>query len=194
MTLSTLLLVHFQNCAPVKPSDSYASPGAQPRLIDEYNKSEIQFVEPEVQLHSAMAAADISGMCSRSHNGSSLKWTLWAATGETVSEGASHCGSGSFHVEIADLEKIACGKNYQLVIEGDWGDSAFTAFIRRCEPWAAEILSPQHGVPPGTECAIELAHAKGNCTQACYRGGLLVSQTAVEPSLCSNIASRVAGR
>src|SRR4051812_35316750 len=92
LAIASALLFHFQNCAPVKPSGSNTSRGSDARLIDDYNKSEIQFVTSEVQLRDEAITAEVTGMCNHSRNGAALKWSLWTSSGEVLTGGESLCG------------------------------------------------------------------------------------------------------
>src|SRR4051812_41616838 len=87
--LSLIVLFHFQNCAPARPAGLTGRAGSDARLIDDFNKSEIQFVTPEVQLHDEAVSADISGLCNRSHNGAALRWSLWSSGGDVLARGDS---------------------------------------------------------------------------------------------------------
>lgn len=191
-----IVLFHFQNCAPVQPtanSSASTTPGA--RVIDDYNKVEIQFAASEVQLHDDLNAADVSGLCNRSHNGAALGWSLLTQDNQVLASGDSRCGSGAFSVHMDGLEQMACGVPYQLAIQGDWGGVALTNFVRRCQPLAREDVAAA-GSPGGTSCALEYVpreDAQSPCAQVCYRGGIVVSQSAVEAGRCSGMVARLAG-
>lgn len=199
--LSLLVLFHFQNCAPAKPTSDNSSQqsGADARLIEDFNKVEIQFATPEVQLQDAVPAADVSGLCNRSHNGAKLKWTIWASAGTPLLKGEAVCGSGQFNLNIAGLDQMVCGVGHQLVVEGDWGGSAFTHLLRRCEPLASEPAPQgmQQSQPPGTSCALEYVPSddaqQSPCSMACYRQGQLMSQVFVAREQCADLAARLAG-
>lgn len=194
--LTFVILFHFQNCAPAKPMSvsEKSSPGA--RLVDEYNKAEIQFVANEVQLREDVSSGEVTGLCSRAHNGATLRWALWATSGEIVARGESRCGAGGFAIRLQNLQPLICGVGYKLAIEGDWGGSASTTFAQRCQPLASENLPVSAGMPYGTECQIEYVpsgESQSPCKQVCYRGNILVSEAPVDAGVCSNLAARLAG-
>jgi hypothetical protein len=194
--LASVLLLYFQNCAPAKPLETANSTDPKARLIDDFNKTEIQFAGPEVQISDESVNADIPGLCNRSHNGAVLKWSLWSGSGDVVAQGTSGCSAGGFDIKLSPVDQISCGVTFQLVIEGEWGGSAFTSFIRRCQPVARQVLPADSGVPPGTVCELDYLPAASegvSCTQACFRGGLLVSQTSVASEKCSGMAAELAG-
>src|SRR5262245_33718277 len=92
-----IMLFNFQNCAPAitnavqgkDPTD------AEVRIIDDWNKSEIQFVQDSVQVHDEAVAAGVGGLCNRQHNGAKLKWALWtdSDSNRPLMAGDSSCQS-----------------------------------------------------------------------------------------------------
>lgn len=194
--LVTLLLFNFQNCAPAAIS-AQGDPGSSGvRLIEDFNKAEIQFVAPDVQLYDEATAADVSGLCNRSHDGARLKWTIWGSAGDVMLQGSSVCQKGAFTVHLPGLEQMVCGVDHQLVIEGDWGGLAFTHFLRRCEPLASEPVASNDALPYGTRCNLEYVPAGDDvspCAEVCYRDEKMVRQSPVDPGRCSNLIARLAG-
>lgn len=194
--LTSVVLFQFQNCAPVQPSATASNGGGDARIVDEYNKAEIQFVEESIQVREDVDTAEVNGLCARAHNGSPLNWVLWASSGEVLARGESHCGAGGFNLRLESLNQAVCGVSYQLIIEGDWGGSASANLIQRCQPLASEIVSSANGAPYGTECALEYVpsgESQSPCKQVCYRSQILVSEVPVEAALCSGLAARLAG-
>ncbi|MBX3023226.1 MAG: hypothetical protein KF799_16245 [Bdellovibrionales bacterium] len=196
LSLTVVTLSQFQNCAPVQPAMQASSSSSDARLIDEFNKAQVQFATSEVQVREDVPAVDINGLCSRSHNGAQLRWTLWATSGDVVARGESRCASGGFNAHVGGLEQVVCGTSYQLVVDGDWGGSASVSFAQRCQPLAMESVGAVEGSPYGTECALEYVpsgESQSPCKQVCYRGNVLMSEMPVEAARCSGMAARLAG-
>lgn len=193
------MLTQFQNCAPATNSQQASSSvGGEERIVDEWNKAEIQFVSPDVQVHDEAVAAGIDGLCNREHNGASLRWAIWAGdrSSAPVMAGASSCNMGQFQITVEQLPDMVCGVKHLLVVEGDWGGSTFTHVSRRCQPLAAESVAPPENSPMGTVCSLEYTPATEEaapCTQVCYREDKLVSSQPVEKAQCSGIAAKLAG-
>lgn len=197
VVLCTVLLTQFQNCAPA-PQPMAGSSGTDPdaRVIDEFNKSQIQFPASSLQISDEASSAEITGLCSRAHNGARVRWTLWAPTGETIANGVGSCSGGGFSLHIERIEQLDCGVNFQLVAEGEWGESAFTGFSRWCQPLARQALPDAGQLPTGTLCELEYVpsdESESPCSQVCFRAGIVVSQTPLEASRCSEMASGLAG-
>ncbi|NJL25513.1 MAG: hypothetical protein HC902_10310 [Calothrix sp. SM1_5_4] len=195
----TLLLFQFQNCAPAGTSASAVSDdGSDARIVDDWSKTEIQFVAPEVQLHDEALSASVDGFCNRSHNGARLKWTVWAdrKAAEPLVSGDSSCRMGQFKVELSELESLVCGVDHLLAVEADWGGVAYSRFIRRCQPLASESLEVAAAHPVGTRCQLEFSKAddlQAPCREVCYREEKLVSERPVEAVRCSGLAARLTG-
>lgn len=200
-TLGVLLMMtQFQNCGPAAQSgargaSSSGSHSADARLVEDFNKVEIQFATAGVQLHDEASEADVSGLCNRSHNGAVLKWTIWAGTGQPLLKGESTCAAGGFDLQLEHLDQVICGVDHQLLVEGDWGGSAFTHLVRRCQPLASEPLpAVAANQPAGTTCALEYVPSGDEpCSQVCYRQGQVMSQVTVERVQCSGLAAKLAG-
>lgn len=195
--LTLLILTQFQNCAPARSvQNATASSGGQVRLVEDLNKVEIQFATGELQVQDTVATVNIDGLCNRAHNGAKLRWTVWADNGAVLMTGESSCQSGQFELDMSGVDQLVCGVSHQLVVQGDWGGSAFTLMQRRCQPLASESVQPPEGSPIGTECELEYVAAsdvQSQCNQVCYRQGQMMSQTALPVSECSNLAARLAG-
>ncbi len=198
LAMTSLLLFQFQNCAPagsVTASTGVGSVG-DARLIEDFNKAEIQFVSDEVQVHDEAAATGIDGLCNRSHNNAKLRWAIMGDEEgmKPLVTGQSKCERGQFNVELSDLPNIVCGVNHLLVVEGEWGASTFTHVMRRCQPLAAESVAAPQDSPAGTVCSIEYqAATRDSCTQVCYRDDKVVLTQPVGAEHCSGIAAKLAG-
>jgi hypothetical protein len=193
-----IVLSQFQNCAPA-PSSSIAAGGpqtdSQVRLIDDLAKAELQFVQSEVQLHDEAPAADVGGLCNRSRNGAKLKWTIVDQdSAKPLMVGESVCERGQFSLNLSALDQMVCGVNHQLVVEGEWGASAHTNFMRRCQPVVSEPVQAPESSPYGTECSLE--YTPGSelaCAQVCYRQKTVMQIFELDKSKCSDLAARLAG-
>jgi hypothetical protein len=198
LAIAALLLTQFQNCAPAKAIDAGSIAGGEVRTIEDWNKAEIQFFSPEVQVHDEAEATGVGGLCNRSHTGAKLRWAIWAGqkTEAPLLAGLSECKGGSFNVDLAELPNMVCGVKHLLVVEGEWGASTFTHVLRRCQPLASEFVAAPNDAPVGTQCSLE--YQPGNddgdpCSQVCYRDNKVVFSRAMPASQCSSIAAKLAG-
>lgn len=196
--LSLTVLSQFQNCAPAGPPSSQAQSEthSDARLIEDFNKAQIQFVANEVQVHDEANSVALTGLCNRAHNGSQLKWTIWASQGSALLKGEGSCSGGQFVLNMDHLSQMVCGVEHQLVVEGDWGGSAFTHVLKRCQPLISEEVAADEGAPLNTNCAIEYVpteDAVQPCSKVCYRQGLVVSQIFVEPQMCATLTAKLTG-
>lgn len=196
--MTALLLSQFQNCAPAGGAGSQPGQSGEIRAIEDWNKAEIQFVAPEIQIHDEAEVTDISGLCNRSRNGAGLRWAIWAEQkmNAPMLTGYTRCGSGQFSVTLDELPNMVCGEKHLLVVEGDWGASTFTYVVRRCQPLAAEVVSSPEGSPQGTMCSIEYQPAIDNpdrCVQVCYRDNKMISSRPATMDQCSGLAAKLAG-
>lgn len=195
LILSSVVLFQFQNCAPAtSPSSSSSGGSNQVHLIEDFNKAQIQFASNEIQLHDDVAQADVTGLCNRDHNGAPLRWTVWGGANGPMLSGDSICQNGQFLAHLTGLNQVVCGVSHQLVIEGDWGASAYTKFSVRCQPVASESTPAPANSPFGTQCELEYQPGSDpSCTQVCYRQQQVVSLQPVESSSCSQLVDRLAG-
>ena len=199
IAMTTLILTQFQNCGPANIAAAPATePGGEMRTIDDWNKTEIQFVANEVQIHDEAIEAGVEGLCNRRHNGAQLRWAVYAdkRSATPMLAGQASCASGQFNVQMAGLENLVCGVKHLLVVEGDWGGSTYTNLLHRCQPLASELLSGEAGLPGGTECSLEYQVASdegSSCNQVCYRANKVVMNRAMPAAQCAGIAAKLAG-
>lgn len=195
--LLTLVLTQFQNCAPSTPMQTDSSSG-QVKIVDEYNKSDVQFVSEDVQARDDVAAVDVDGLCSREHNGQRLHWRLSGddPSAQPLIEGSATCKSGQFQVNVEDLEHLDCGNSHLVVVESDWGASGYTRLTRRCQPLVSqEVVAPEQS-PYGTSCSLEYNAGVGSaqaCQKVCYRDGKMVTSQAVDVGQCQPMVAKLAG-
>lgn len=192
-----VLLFHFQNCAPAGKITPAANAGSV-RIVDDFNKAQIQFVTPESEIQDDALAVGISGMCNRDHNGSQLNWSVRAGAdvGVAIAKGKASCGSGQFTVALEELDQYPCGVDHLLVVESDWGASTSTRFSRHCQPLASLEVAAPEGSPYGTSCALEYSpasEAENRCVQICYRSNQVVYSRTLDVSQCSPLAASLAG-
>lgn len=195
--LLPVLLFHFQNCAPAGQTSASGSSGA--RLIEDLNKSQIQFISSDAEIQDDAAAADISGLCNRDHNGAELHWKVSAGASATerMASGTVSCDHGQFAVTLDQLDQYVCGVSHLLVVEGDWGASTFSHFSRRCQPLANMPIAVPGGSPFGTTCSLEYSPASAAdqpCLQVCYRDNQVVYSQSLGIDQCSSLAAGLAGR
>lgn len=193
-----LLLFHFQNCAPAGKIEVTSVDAGHVQLIDNFDKSQIQFVSPESEIQDEAPSVDISGMCTREHNGAKLRWSVSAgeAGGRPVVSGETSCSSGQFAVELEQLEQYPCGVDHLLVVESDWGASTSTRFSRHCQPLASRTIAAPAGSPVGTTCTLEYSPASAaeqRCVQICYRSSQVVYSQTLDVNQCSSLAAGLAG-
>lgn len=172
--------------------------GGDARVIEDFNKAEIQFISDDVQVHDEAAQTDVDGLCNRSRNNAGLKWAIYASDKDTkpLVIGESKCERGQFDVKLEGLPDMVCGVKHLLVVEGDWGASTFTHLSRRCQPLAAEIVAAPQDSPVGTTCSLEYQASTedgSNCSQVCYRGDKVVMNFPVPAQQCSGIMAKLAG-
>ncbi|MGE4133009.1 MAG: hypothetical protein AB7F86_15315 [Bdellovibrionales bacterium] len=188
-----IVLVQFQNCAPAIQSNPNS---VQPevRIVDDWNKAEIQFASTDLQIQDELESVEVSGLCTRSHNGAALRWSMFMEKEgfDPILAGQGSCESGQFRLEIGDLEHMVCGVTHRLVVEGDWGGAAYSRILKRCQPLATEIKSE---MADGTQCLIEYSpsgNIQSSCTQVCYRQGKVVYDSAVDPASCTSLMQKLA--
>jgi hypothetical protein len=191
-----LLLFYFQNCAP--PGSLSAEEQSKVHLVDDLQKSQIQFVSPQVEIRDEATSVGIDGFCNSDYNGAQLRFSVWTdqnAVGPLFS-GTSTCDHGRFRVVLSQLEQFVCGVSHVLAVEGAWGASAFDHFVRRCQPLASQIVTPPLGSPEGTVCLLEyspVTEVAQPCFQVCYRDDKVVYSSSEQVGQCSTLASGLAG-
>ena len=195
--LNALLLFQFQNCAPANLPAAQASNGdGDVRIIDEFNKSEIQFPTDETEIHDEAISANLDGLCSRRHSGAKLRWALHGdhSDGHPLLTGESSCQSGQFFVEMLNLNDVECGVHHLLVVEGEWGGMAVTRFTKRCEPLASEPIDVPGDSPLGTVCTLEYqpVSSLSSCLKVCYRESKVVFHESVDSKMCSGLMQKLA--
>lgn len=128
--LATLLL-NFQNCAPAVAPDQ-VSANDEVRIVDDWAKAEIQFATTGVIVDEEENSAIVSGLCNRRFNHAQLRWAVWRNDGSRMMMiGDSECRSGQFAFDVSNLATLECGV-HRLVVEGDWGGSAYTQLEKVC--------------------------------------------------------------
>lgn len=203
LTLASLLIValvlfHFQNCAPAGKIQGSESSGGV-RIVDDFNKAQLQFVSSDVEVLETAAQVDIMGLCTRDHNGARLRWAIWTTDVNAfpLLTGESFCHAGQFSFAVPDLEKMDCGVKNAIVVAGDWGGSSLAHISRRCPSRARQELAAAEGAPFGTSCALEYnpqSQTLPVCAQVCYRAGIVVSSYAEEAGRCTSLAESLAGQ
>ncbi len=195
--LPFVVLLSFQNCAPAPGQVTAQAASDEVRIIDEWNKAQLQFATDDVQVQDDAAVAKPSGLCSREFNGRSLRWALWADhdSSQPLLYGESACQSGQFSLPLTGLENMVCGVPHRLVVEGSWGAVATARLTKRCQPLVSEPAFPPAQSPPGTQCSIEFVPAEGvnsSCVQVCYRDHIVTFHAVLEKSSCSVLAQKLA--
>lgn len=195
----SLVLSQFQNCAPAGMQSPSTSPASNVKIVDEYGKAEIEFISSEIQVHDEASIASVDGLCNREHSGAQLRWAVYAGSLGTrpLDAGLSQCRMGGFRVDLSALEKLDCGVNHLLVVEGDWGGSTFANFSKRCQPLVSEPVATPDSSPMGTQCSLEYSPAtaiSGSCVEVCYRDSKVVRAQPVEGNRCQPMAEKLAGR
>lgn len=195
------MLSQFQNCAPpaAQQTAGSASPGTVVGIVDNLNKSTIQFVSPEAQIQDEAMSADISGLCARDRDGAGLKWAVYDEQNmrRPLAIGSSSCNHGQFSVNLAQLDQYVCGVNHMLVVEGDWGASTMAHFSRRCQPLISVEEAAPEAMPYGTTCSLEYSPASAAdqpCLRVCYRSNQVVFSQPLDVTQCSSLAASLAGQ
>lgn len=194
-----LLLFQFQNCGSTAGMHAGAQDSGGVKIVDDFNKAEIQFAQSTVEIQDEVPATDVSGLCSHGHNGAHLRWAVWAGEKSEMPllAGASDCQGGQFAIELSRLDLLVCGTSHLIVVEGDWGGSTFAHVTRRCQPLASQEIVPPEQSPVGTSCALEYSPgsaAADRCVQVCYRDSKVVFSQPQEPTQCSSLAAGLAGQ
>jgi hypothetical protein len=116
LVLLPLTLFQFQNCAPPNSSAGASGDGSKVGLVDNLNKSSLQFVAADSQVQDDAESVDISGLCSRDHDNAVLKWTVFDENGsqKILAQGMSKCDHGQFGVEIGELDQYVCGVSHGI--------------------------------------------------------------------------------
>lgn len=193
---ATFVLFNFQNCGPSPVSSKTTESSDQVRIVDDWNKAEIQFATDKVELHDEAVVADVDGLCSREHNGAHLEWALFAdeKSGRPLLTGQSSCAAGQFNLDLSHLDNVVCGIPHRLAVEGDWGATAQVTFEKRCQPLASEPVAAPDSSPAGTDCSLEYEpSASGSaCKQICYRSNQVVFAVTVDSKRCSSLMQKLA--
>lgn len=180
-------------------SSSSPSNGGQVRIVDQFNKVDLQFISENVQIYDEAGETSLSGFCDRTRTGSVLRWAIYSGDRNEppLMEGQSQCSMGQFAVELKGLETVVCGVDHLIVAEGSWGGVASSHFSRRCQPLVSELIDPPEGSPHGTVCTLEFSYvtdqAKGPCMQVCYRDDKLTFASPVDENRCSSLAAQLTG-
>ena len=143
LLLCTLVLFHFQNCAP-SGKIAAADNGGGVRIIDDMGKAQLQFVSPEIGIQGEASQTQIDGLCNRNHNGARLRWAIWVDENspQPLMTGESFCHNGQFDFDLQEMEQMICGVKHVIVAAGDWGDSTMAQLTRRCPPDSVAPRSP----------------------------------------------------
>ncbi len=192
-----LILLSFQNCAPPSGDQASTDSGdATVGIIEDFNKTSLQFVAPRIDVQSEVSSTSLSGLCSRRHGEAQLTWALWSnqKSVKPLLSGVTKCGGGAFSIDLDQMEQLTCGVRYVVMVEGEWGGATHTYLSRRCFPLASRVDPVPAGSPLGTTCTLEyMSSAEGNCQRLCYRDDKVVMQSVVESSMCSGLMAKVAG-
>jgi len=195
VSLLGFLLIGFQNCAPSKGGGA-SSDSANVGVIEDQNKSTLQFVSPTIDVQSEVSSTDLSGFCSRIHGEAHLNWAIWSnqKSEHPVMSGTAQCKSGQFAINVDQLDQMPCGERHVIMVQGDWGGSTHAYVSRRCFPLASQVEPAPAGSPYGTQCAREyVSSSEGSCRRICYRDSKVVFDQAIESSQCSDLMAKVAG-
>ncbi|MGZ3723377.1 MAG: hypothetical protein ACXVA9_10630, partial [Bdellovibrionales bacterium] len=198
LVLLPLMLFHFQNCAPPSASQTGNTGGSVVGIVDNLNKSQIQFVTTDAQIQDEAPSADISGLCARDRDGAGLKWAVYDEQNNRtpLAIGVSHCDHGQFAVTLESMDQYVCGVSHMLVVEGDWGASTMSRFSRRCQPLISVQETAPDAMPLGTTCSLEYSPASAAdqpCQRVCYRSNQVVFSQPLDVTQCSSLAASLAG-
>lgn len=191
--LVTALLPQFQNCGSTSGSEASVSSGSgDVRLVDEYGKSEIQFIADNIELADDVEATTIDGFCSREHTGELIDFKLFSddhMNGPVIGVGQVVCQSGQFRVPLGLLQNLVCGEEHLLLVEAHWGHSSFARVKVRCEPPIRAWLDTE-GLTYGTRCSLESWPGSSGpeiCQRVCSRDGKIVFKENRDAFECSNL-------
>lgn len=128
--LLSLVLVKFQNCAPVNPS-KYAADG-EVRIIDDWSQNKIEFMSPSYLVENSVQSINVQGLCVGAPKGQQVVWQLVAQDG-VVETGQTECLMGSFQLNISRLRFNDC--NSQLEVRAQKADSIDAPAITVLRPF-----------------------------------------------------------
>ncbi len=199
-TLSSILLIaalltQFQNCGSTSAGSSAQSHTSDTtQLIDEYSKSELQFVLDEVEVIDGVQSTTIDGFCSRARTGLMIQWRLFEEShmnSPVAREGELKCKSGQFSAPLEGVDALTCGEAHLILVEGEWGVSSFARVTVRCEPPLRKWLNTDsENLPYGTSCALESRPSSSGpevCQKICVRADKVVYKENLEASSCSEL-------
>lgn len=134
--LMLITIGEFQNCAPAGPASSGSSTsGGEVRIVDDWMQSKVNFVEASVELETNDAQAVVAGFCDRKAVDSPMNWVFYDAgsNSNVLSEGQVFCQSGSFQIELPDVQQLDCDVDYRLLAESENGDQDLIFLRRKCD-------------------------------------------------------------
>jgi hypothetical protein len=194
-TGSLLLLLQFNNCAPVSGSPGMLPSGSidgQVRLVDEFQSKAIKFAERNVVLHSEASQLDVEGLCTRDLAGAEVTAEFQADSGESVGAGQTRCHRGGFRLQLSALNDLPCGEALRLeAIAGvsEVNQARDQISVRKNCRALAKMQVPPFGAGADL-CEIEKIQSPSgalNCQLSCYSHLRLISSDQVPMSQCSSL-------
>ena len=121
ITVMTLMLTNFQNCAPPQVA-SEAIEDYEIRIVEDWTENKLRFMQSELTVKSDSNAVSIYGLCDRKADGEHYDITLSNANNDVIFIGDSICNGGGFEVTLElDSEPLECDSDYSLFVSDEIG-------------------------------------------------------------------------
>lgn len=179
------LMIQFQNCSPAGGAGSATEVvDGEVRVIDDWSSKPLSFPESIVQLHDESTDFVAQGLCPRKSEGR-INWVLYDAS-KSVLSGSTICEMGGFQIDIANLDALKCGSEYDLQAYNAKGETTSMIVSRKCPPlMAQENFSNKAS---SETCYLELDNSpyfiEPVCFEACYVGNRLAFRETVARNRC----------
>lgn len=137
--LLSLLLLKFQNCAPVHPVEAYSQPNdggdSEVRIIDRWGNNKVEFLSPSYLVEDSVQVVNVQGLCVGVPRGHRLIWQLSDVVRGVLEVGMTECDMGQFQVQVKGLHFEDCQSQLELKAQAlDSSEApAVTVFRPFCE-------------------------------------------------------------
>ncbi len=112
--LGILVLFKFENCAPAANFASSASTSNTVKIVDNWNSSPVQFVNPTQVVTSNSTV--VQGLCVGNPNGTVVNWAITSAQNpdQILDSGQVECKNGEFEVAVNSLSFQSCSDQFEV--------------------------------------------------------------------------------
>jgi hypothetical protein len=137
LSLLTLVLFKFQNCAPTNPGEDFAqSPDGEVRIVDRWQTAnKIEFMSPSYLVEETVEAVNVQGLCVGLPKGSRLAWQLADTVAGVIESGVAECQMGNFQLQVKSLHFSDCNSRLELKAQAENSSEApaITVFRPFCD-------------------------------------------------------------